>query len=92
MATITIWRGFRSFVSQSDYENVIFNGRELGSVRFESDVDIQYRIYETEEGEVLVHYVERNGYDCTAEIYEYESLEAAKADYAFILRRAGVIK
>jgi len=71
MATISIWRGYRSFTGDNNYEVATFNGSEIGSVRF--------------------NFIERRGYDCTAEVYEYDNLEEAKEHYAFILRRAGVI-
>jgi len=92
MATISIWRGFRSFTGDSNYEVVTFNGSEIGSVRFNIDGDdIQYRVFRDEDDNVIVFFVERRGYDCTAEVYEYSSLEEAKEHYAFILRKARVI-
>ena len=69
-----------------------FNGSEIGSVRFNIDGDdIQYRVFRTETGSVVIYFIERRGYDCSAEVYEYDNLEEAKEHYAFILRRAGVI-
>jgi len=92
MATISIWRGFRSFADGNNYEVVTFNGSEIGSVRFNIDGDdIQYRVFRTETDSVVIYFIERRGYDCTAEVYEYNNLEEAKEHYAFILRRAGVI-
>jgi hypothetical protein len=92
MATIRIWRGYRDWDAGSDYEVVTYeDARELGAVRFEdADSDIQYRIIQWDEG-IVVFFVERRGYECTAEIYEYSSIDEAKEHYAFILRKAGVI-
>ena len=92
MARISIWRGFRSFTDDNNYEVVTFNGSEIGSVRFNVDGDdIQYRVFRTETDSVVIYFIERRGYDCTAEVYEYNNLEEAKEHYAFILHRAGVI-
>jgi len=92
MATISIWRGYRSFTGDSSYEIVSFSGSEIGSVRFNIDGDdIQYRVFRDEGDNVIVFFVERRGYDCTADVHTYSNLEDAKRDYAFILRRAGVI-
>jgi len=92
MATISIWRGFRSFTGDSNYEVVTFNGSEIGSVRFNIDGDdIQYRVFRDEDDNVIVFFVERRGYDCTADAHTYSTLEDAKRDYAFILRKARVI-
>jgi len=92
MATISIWRGYRSFTGDNNYEVVTFNGSEIGSVRFNIDGDdIQYRVFRTETDSVVIYFIERRGYDCTAEVYEYNNLEETKEHYAFILRRAGVI-
>jgi hypothetical protein len=92
MATISIWRGYRSFTGDNNYEVATFNGSEIGSVRFNIDGDdIQYRVFRTETGSVVIYFIERRGYDCSAEVYEYDNLEEAKEHYAFILRRAGVI-
>jgi hypothetical protein len=92
MATISIWRGYRSFTGDSNYEIVSFSGSEIGSVRFniEGD-DVQYRVFRDEGDNVIVFFVERRGYDCTAEVYTYPTLETAAKDYAFVLRKAGVI-
>jgi len=92
MATISIWRGYRDWVAGSDYEIVTYeDARELGAVRFnDEEADIQYRIIEWDEG-IVVFFVERKGHYVEAEIYEYPDLETATKDYAFILRKAGVI-
>ena len=91
MATISVWRGFRSFTGDRNYEVVTFVGSEIGSVRFNiNGDDIQYRVFRDENDNIIVFFVERRGYDCTAEVYEYSSLEEAKEHYAFILRKAGV--
>jgi hypothetical protein len=92
MATISIWRGYRDWDAGSDYEVVTYeDARELGAVRFEdADSDIQYRIIQWDEG-IVVFFVERKGYYCEAEIYEYDSIDAAAKDYSFILKKAGVI-
>jgi hypothetical protein len=92
MATISIWRGYRDWDAGSDYEVVTYqDARELGAVRFEdADSDIQYRIIQWDEG-IVVFFVERKGHCCEAEIFEYPTIEDAKKDYAFILRKAGVI-
>jgi len=92
MARISIWRGYRDWVAGSDYEIVTYeDAEEIGAVRFEDEeADIQYRIIEWDEG-IVVFFVERKGHYVEAEIYEYPDLEAAAKDYAFILRKAGVI-
>jgi len=92
MATISIWRGYRDWDAGSDYEVVTYeDAEEIGAVRFEdADSDIQYRIIRWDEG-IVVFFVKREGHYCEAEIFEYPDLEAAAKDYAFILRRAGVI-
>jgi len=92
MATISIWRGYRDWVAGSDYEIVTYeDAEEIGAVRFEDEeADIQYRIIEWDEG-IVVFFVKREGYYCEAEIFEYPDLEAAAKDYAFVLRKAGVI-
>jgi hypothetical protein len=94
MATISIWRGYRhwNWDEENDYEVVTYeDAREVGSVRFEdAGSDIQYRIIQWDEG-IVVFYVKREGHYCEAEIFEYPDLEAAARDYAFILRKAGVI-
>jgi len=92
MATIRIWRGYRDWDADSDYEIVTYeDARELGAVRFEDEeADIQYRIIQWGEG-IVVFFVERRGHYCEAEIFEYSDLETAAKDYAFILRRARVI-
>jgi len=92
MATISIWRGYRNWNAGSDYEVVTYeDARELGAVRFnDEEADIQYRIIEWDEG-IVVFFVKREGHYCEAEIFEYPDLEAAAKDYAFILRKAGVI-
>ena len=92
MATISIWRGFRSFTGDKNYEVVTFVGSEIGSVRFNiNGDDIQYRVFRDENDNVIVFFVERRGYDCTADVHTYSNLEDAKRDYAFILRKARVI-
>jgi hypothetical protein len=93
MATISIWRGYRDWDAGSDYEIVTYeDAEEIGAVRFEDEeADIQYRIIKWDEG-IVVFFVKREGYYCEAEIYEYPDLEAAAKDYAFILRKAGVIQ
>jgi hypothetical protein len=92
MTTISIWRGYRSFTGDNNYEVVTFVGSEIGAVRFsDADVDIQYRVFRSENENVIVFFLERHGYDCEAEIYEYPDLAAATKDYAFVLRKAGVI-
>jgi len=92
MARISIWRGYRDWVAGSDYEIVTYeDAEEIGAVRFDDEeADIQYRIIEWDEG-IVVFFVERKGHYVEAEIYEYPDLEAAAKDYAFILRKAGVI-
>jgi len=94
MARISIWRGYRhwNWDEENDYEVVTYeDAREVGSVRFEdAGSDIQYRIIQWDEG-IVIFYVKREGHYCEAEIFEYPDLEAAARDYAFILRRAGVI-
>ena len=92
MATISIWRGYRDWDAGSDYEIVTYeDARELGAVRFnDEEADIQYRIIQWGEG-IVVFFVKREGHYCEAEIFEYPDLEAAAKDYAFILRKAGVI-
>ena len=92
MATISIWRGYRNWNAGSDYEVVTYeDATELGAARFnDEEADIQYRIIQWEEG-VVIFYVKREGHYCEAEIFEYPDLEAAAKDYAFILRKAGVI-
>jgi len=93
MATISIWRGYRDWVAESDYEVVTYeDARELGAVRFEdADSDIQYRIIQWDEG-IVVFFVKREGHYCEAEIYEYPSLEEAAKEYRFVLKKAGVIQ
>ena len=92
MARISIWRGYRDWDAGSDYEIVTYeDARELGAVRFEDEeADIQYRIIQWDEG-IVIFYVKREGHYREAEIFEYPDLEAAARDYAFILRKAGVI-
>jgi len=93
MATISIWRGYRDWDAGSDYEIVTYeDARELGAVRFnDEEADIQYRIIQWGEG-IVVFFVKREGHYCEAEIFEYPDLETAAKDYAFILRKAGVIQ
>ena len=92
MKTITIWSGHKSFVGDNNYESFSFKGEELGAVRFEdADSDIQYRIFRDENNNVIVFFVERRGYECTAGVFEYKSLEEAAKEYRYILRKAGVI-
>jgi len=92
MATISIWRGFRSFTGDRNYEVVTFVGSEIGSVRFNiNGDDIQYRVFRDENDNVIVFFVERRGYECVAEIFEYPTLEEAAKEYRFILKKAGVI-
>jgi len=92
MKTISIWKGFRSFTGDNNYEVVTFNGSEIGAVRFEdADSDIQYRIFRDENGNIIIFFVERRGYECTAEVFEYPTLEEAAKEYRYILRKAGVI-
>ena len=93
MARISIWRGYRDWDAGSDYEIVTYeDARELGAVRFEDEeADIQYRIIQWDEG-IVVFFVKREGHYVEAEIFEYPDLEAAAKDYAFILRKAGVIQ
>jgi hypothetical protein len=94
MATISIWRGYRhwDWNEDSDFETVTYEDAcELGSVRFnDGESDIQYRIIQWDEG-IVVYYVERRGYYCEAQIYEYGSIDEAKEHYEFIFRKAGVI-
>jgi len=92
MATISIWRGYRDWNGDNDYEVVTYqDARELGAVRFtDEEADIQYRIIRWDEG-IVVFYVERKGHYVEAEIFEYPTLEDAKKDYAFVLKKAGVI-
>jgi len=89
MKTITIWSGHKSFVGDNNYETVDFKGEELGSVRFTDN--LQYRVFRSEEDKIIIFFVERKGYDCFAEIFEYHSLEEAAKEYRYILRKAGVI-
>jgi len=92
--TITIWRGVRSFVTgESDYENVIYeDAKEIGSVRFEDASEvIQVRVFETEDGKVVIHHAARQGYETTAEIFEYDSLASALVENRFLLKKARVI-
>jgi len=92
MATVSIWQGARSFTGDNNYEVVTFTGSEIGSVRFNIDGDdVQYRIFRDKNENIIVFFVERVGYDCTAEIFKYPDLETAAKDYAFILRKAGVL-
>jgi len=92
MKTITIWSGHKSFIGDNDYETVAFKGEELGSVRFsDANSDVQYRVFRSEEDKIIIFFVERKGYDCFAEIFEYHSLEEAAKEYRYILRKAGVI-
>ena len=93
MATISIWRGYRDWDAGSDYEIVTYeDAEEIGAVRFEDENgDIQYRIIRWCEG-IVVFFVKREGHYCEAEIFEYPDLEAAAKDYAFVLRKAGVIQ
>jgi len=92
MTTISIWKGRRSFTGDSNYEVVSFVGSEIGSVRFNiNGDDVQYRIFRDEGDNIIIFFVERRGYECTAEIFEHPDLKAAEKDYAFILRKAGVI-
>jgi len=92
MATISIWKGHRSFTGDNNYEVVTFIGSEIGAVRFsEADSDIQYRVFRSENENVIVFFLERRGYDCEAEIYEYPDLAAAEKDYKFVLEKARVI-
>jgi hypothetical protein len=100
MATISIWRGYRhwNWDEENDYETVTYaDAEEIGAVRFENeeaDIQyriIQYRIIQWDEG-IVIFYVKREGHYCEAEIFEYPDLEAAARDYAFILRKAGVIQ
>jgi len=92
MATISIWRGFHSFTGDRNYEVVTFVGSEIGSVRFNiNGDDIQYRVFRDENDNVIVFFVERRGYECVAEIFEYPTLEEAAKEYRFILKKAGVI-
>jgi len=92
MATISIWRGYRDWDAGSDYEIVSFTGSEIGSVRLtDTEADTQYRVFRDEDDNIIIFFVERRGHYCEAEIYEYPDLEAAAKDYAFILRKAGVI-
>jgi hypothetical protein len=92
MAKISIWNGTRSFTGDNNYDTVTFQGSEIGSVRFNvNGDDIQYRIFRDEGDNIIIFFVERRGYECTAEVYAYPTLEEAKKDYAFILRKAGVI-
>jgi len=92
MANISIWKGYRSFTGDSNYEVVSFVGSEIGSVRFniEGD-DVQYRIFRDANDSVIIFFVERRGYDCTAEVYTYPDLETAAKEHRFVLRKAGVI-
>ena len=92
MATISIWRGYRDWNAGSDYEIVTYeDARELGAVRFNDESsDIQYRVL-CYEGGIVIFFVERKGYYREAKIFEYPDLETATKDYAFILRKAGVI-
>jgi len=92
MKTITIWSGHKSFVGDNNYETVDFKGEELGAVRFEdADSDIQYRVFRSEEDKIIVFFVERRGYECTAEVFEYSTIEEAAKEYRYILRKAGII-
>jgi len=92
MATYTLWYGTRSFTGDNNYETVMFEGAEIGSVRFtDADSDVQYRVFRDEKDAVIIFFVERRGYDCVAEIHKYASLDEAAKEYRFILRKAGVI-
>jgi len=92
MTTHTLWSGYRSFTGDNNYEVVTFTGSEIGSVRFtDADSDVQYRVFRNENDNIIVFFVERRGYDCVAEIHKYPTFEDAKKDYAFILKKAGVI-
>jgi len=92
MKTISIWKGFRSFTGDNNYEVVTFSGSEIGAVRFEeADSDIQYRVFRSEEDKIIIFFVERRGYECAAEVFEYPTLEEAAKEYRFILKKAGVI-
>jgi len=95
MARISIWRGYRhwNWDEENDYETVTYeDAEEIGAVRFEDEeADLQYRIIRWCEG-IVVFFVKREGHYCEAEIFEYPDLEAAAKDYAFVLRKAGVIQ
>jgi len=92
MAVFTIWSGYRSFTGDNNYESFSFKGEELGSVRFtDADSDVQYRVFRSEEDKIIIFFVERKGYDCFAEIFEYPTIEEAAKEYRFILKKAGVI-
>jgi len=92
MTKISIWKGSRSFTGDNNYEIVTFQGSEIGSVRFtDAESDIQYRIFRDENDNIIIFFVERVGYDCTAEIFEYPNIEEAAKEYGFVLRKAGVI-
>jgi len=92
MAKVSVWKGVRSFTGYSEYENIYFEGTELGSVRFTGEIDVQYRVFKLANDEgIIIQYIERDGYDCISEIFEYPNIEEAAAVYRFVLKKAGVI-
>ena len=91
MTIFTLWYGTKNSVGGGEYETVEVEGEEICAVKFaDEDAIIEYRVFETADGSIFVHNVVR-GREVNADIDVYDSIEAAAKDYAFILRKAGVI-
>jgi hypothetical protein len=92
MLTYTLWFGHRSIISGGEYETFTFDGREIGSVRYTDGYEnLHYHIYETDQGVVIIHLIEKRGYEMISKIFEYSSIDETKEDYELVLSDAGVI-
>jgi hypothetical protein len=101
METIRIWEGTKSWlrgIENSEYDVYEFEGREIGILKMVDEYDPRYgttyRVYETSQGEIVIHLVEWAPFDeeQRAVIAIYDNLyEAAEDGFAYVLQNMRIL-
>jgi len=74
VATFSLWVGVRS-PTREEYGVVEVEGEEMYAVTFDDeDPPIDYRVFETADGTLIVYYIERRGEEEVGGIDVYENL------------------
>ena len=74
MATFSLWIGIRSPIRE-EYGMVEVEGEEIFAISFDDgDPPVDYRVFEAEDGTLVVYYIERQGEEKVGRLDIYESL------------------
>jgi len=92
MATYRLWYGRKSASGESEYADVELDGEETGFWE-DADDSTTYRFFQTDEGNIVIHKIERTQGDEYGTVIGYNNAADAINDgWLGIMSRAGAVK